>query len=307
MGWYACGDRVTMRDEHMIKRQLRIVSMFSIMLVGISGCRPETSPVQSDRRMLDKKDLEIQEGLKLAADWRSHFDLFHVKRSYFLSELNHNIHTERDEAKYKRYLKLFEEVAFDIPTDADDPGTRVQQLESFSIVTAAVARCAEEHDDWDAALAIGLRRLERLKEEWKKLKVHFPDGELPGPDFCYSAAWFGSWDHCFQQARQNYGTAVKYLSWLINNFLMVNVLTYERWKEFHARLEEIVGHEIPIKRVMTTLWEEKKRRMAAPAPGTNTTSAATAERIRRRLDGQVRGLSFIDARTWAAWLKRRQP
>ena len=157
-----------------------------------------------------------------------------------------------------------------MPTDAEESGARLQQLDSFCTMTDAVLVCAEAHDDWDTYWTIALRRLERIQEEWKRLKIRFPDGDPPGPD--YPVLGRGGWDNCLKLAKSEYEMAVGDLTTLINNILMTHVLSYEKWSDIRVRLEEIVGHEVKIKDSILKLWEKKRAGESSSGKGAATES-----------------------------------
>ena len=100
------------------------------------GCEPGTVRDEIGEPAVNEKDSAVDARLKLVADWQSHFDLFHVKRSPFLSELQHEIAYEGDEERYKKYMGRFIDTAFGIPTDADESrraavtGTHIGRLPS---------------------------------------------------------------------------------------------------------------------------------------------------------------------------------
>ena len=232
------------------------------LVTCLAGCRKETVPDEA-QLAIAKKDKKVQEEIRLAGDWKSHFDILYIERSFrlrdCLTDLKHNIAFEADKERYEKYMGQFIAAAFSIPTDSDESGVRLQQLHSFCMVTETVISCADIREDFETYWPLALRRLKRIKEEWVKLKARFPDGNPPGPD--YPVLGIGGWDNCLKLARQRYGIGTEDLSKLINNFLMVHVLTYEKWSEFHSQLEKIVGHAVPIKDYMFKEWKAKEARL----------------------------------------------
>ena len=261
------------QEEREKSKRMKIADWTRFLVLAslvtcLAGCRKEIAPDEA-QLSIAKKDRMIQEEIRLATDWKSHFDLLYIERSFrlrdCLSDLKHNIAFEADKERYEKYMGQFIDAAFSISTDADESGARLQQLHSFCMVTETVISCADIREDFETYWPLALRRLKRIKEECEKLKARFPDGDPPGPD--YPVLGIGGWDNCLKLARQRYGMAVSYLSDLINNFLMVRVLTYEKWVGFHAQLEKIVGHEVPIKDYMFKEWKAKEVRLKRVAKG----------------------------------------
>ena len=65
-------------------------------MVCLIGCEPGTVRDEIGEPAVNEKDRAVEAHLKRVADWQAHFDLFHVKRSPFLSELQHEIAYEGD-------------------------------------------------------------------------------------------------------------------------------------------------------------------------------------------------------------------
>ena len=243
----------------------RVSFMLPCLMACLVGCRPETvhnevgEPPREEVRQppLDEKDREIEKGLKRLADWQSHFDLFHVKNSHFPNKISYAIAYECDEGRYKKYMGRFIDAAFGIPTDADESGARMQQLDSLCIVTDAVMSCAQARRDWITYWEVAIRRVERIQSELKKIRIHFPDGDPPGNDL--PILGLGGWDNCLRLLKQEYGMASKDLSGLINNFLMANVLSKEEWTVIHDRLEKTLGRKIPVRQVLLDIWAEREK------------------------------------------------
>ncbi|MBQ6337855.1 MAG: hypothetical protein IJI36_01810 [Kiritimatiellae bacterium] len=238
-----------------------LVMLLTGLLVCLVGCRQEADTKEASKLTADTKDREIQKALNLATNWQSHFDLFYVKSTRFEIKLSHAIAAETDDDRYRKYMGQFIDAAFGIPTDAEDSGARMQQLDSFCRMTDAVLGCAASHRDWDTYWKIALRRLERLQEEWKKLKIRFPDGDPPGPD--YPVLGLGGWGNCLKLAKSEYGMAVGDLATLINNILMTHVLSYEKWSDIRSQLETIIGHDVEIRPAILKLWDEKRKKEQA--------------------------------------------
>jgi hypothetical protein len=239
-----------------MNRKRIIIRLIVTILAAFSGCRKEATSTKWDGKV-GMKEREIQECLNLITNWQSHFEIRYVKRHPFLNKLNHAIAHETDNDQYKKYMGQYIDVAFSIPIDASDSGLRLQQLDSFCTVTESVMSCAESHGDWNTYWVVGLRRLECIQAEMLKLKARFPDGgpQLENDVPCLGR---GGWDNCYGVVNNEYKYSVRNLSRLITNFLMTHVLTYEKWVEYHSRLEKIVGHEVPIKEIMFKLWSEKE-------------------------------------------------
>lgn len=241
--------------------------MLSCLMVYLVGCRPETvrdevgEPPRDEigKSPIDEKDREVEKGLKLVADWQSHFDLLHVKNSHFQNKLSYAIAYESDEERYKKYMGQFIDAAFGIPTDAEESGARMQQLDSLCTVTEAVMGCAECRRDWNTYWMVAFRRVERIKSELQKIRTHFPEGDPPGDD--YPVLGRGGWDNCLRLLKQEYGMASRDLTKLINNFLMANVFSKEEWTVIHDRLEKVLGRKIPVRQELLDIWakREKKR------------------------------------------------
>ena len=231
--------------------------MLSYLMLYLVGCRPEAVRDEVGEPPLDEKDREVEKGLKLVADWQSHFDLFHVKNTHYINKLSHAIAYEGSEERYKKYMGRFIDTAFGIPTDADESGARLQQLDSLCIVTEAVMSCAESRRDWNTYWMVAFRRVERIKSELQKIRTHFPEGDPPGND--YPVLGRGGWDNCLRLLKQEYGTASRDLTKLINNFLMANVFSKEEWTGIHDRLEEILCKKIPMRRELLRIWEDKQK------------------------------------------------
>jgi len=224
-------------------------------MVCLVGCRPETVLDEVGEPPVDEKDRTIEKGLKLVADWQSHFDLFYVKKSHFLSELSYAIAFEGDEERYKKYMGCFIDAAFGIPTDADESGVRMQQLNSLCRVTDAAMGCAESRRDWNTYWKVAIRRVERIQSELQKIRTHFPDGDPTGDDLPVIGR--GGWDNCLKLLKQEYGIASRGLSRFINTFTMANFLSKEEWTVIHDRLEGILGHKIPVRRELLEIWAER--------------------------------------------------
>ena len=254
----------------METKRNRLLFALACMAIGLAGCREEASPVDTALEQAEKKDREIQAGLNLVTNWQSHFELLYFKRDRFLNNLKHAIMFEADNERYKKYMGWFVDAAFSIPTDSEDSRTRAHQLDSFCYMTESVMKCAGGHDDWNTYWTIGLRRLERIKAELQKIKVHLPNGEPHWDE--EKGEWpvlgHDGWDNCFGIVKVEYGHSVHGLKSTINNFLMTRVLTYDKWVEYHSRLEKIIGSKVPIKDVMFKSWDmrkallEKRRREA---------------------------------------------
>ncbi len=241
----------------MKTKRKRLFFTLAYMIACLAGCRRDDSS-DASTTAIDQKDRKIQEALECVSNWQSHFDLFSVKRSPIVTDLKHEIAYKTDNEQYKKYMGLFIDAAFGIPTDADDSGAKLQQLDSFCRMTESAMNCAGSRDDWDTYWTIALRRLERIKEEFQKLKVRFPDIKLQEDDLpCLGR---GGWDNCLKLARNEYGFACNRLAKLINNFLMTHTLEHGRWVEFHSRLEEITGRKIPIRKEVEDLWKERHER-----------------------------------------------
>ena len=227
------------------------------LMACLIGCEPGTVRDEIDEPAVTEKDRVVEARLKLVADWQSHFDLFHVKRSPFLNELQHEIVYEGDEERYKKYMGRFIDTAFGIPTDADESGARLQQLDSFCTITEAVMHCAESRRDWNTYWTIAFRRVERIQSELKKIRIHFPNGDPQGD--ASPILGRGGWDNCLKLLKNEYEMTSRDLTKLINNFLMANVFSKEEWTVIHDRLEEILGKKIPMRRELMRIWEDKQK------------------------------------------------
>lgn len=254
------------RSNHNMITMREVFFMLPCLMVCLVGCKPETvrdevgkSPRdEAGKPPRDEKEREVEKGLKLAADWQSHFDLFYVKKTHFLSKLSQAIANEGDEERYKKYMRRFIDTAFGIPTDADESGARLQQLNSLCHVTEAVMGCADGHDDWKTYWEVAIRRVERIQSELQKIRTHFPEGDPPGDDLPVLGR--GGWDNCLKLLKQEYGMASRDLSRFINNFLMANVLSKEEWTVIHDRLEKVLDRNIPVKQVLLDIWAERERK-----------------------------------------------
>ena len=243
----------------------RVSFMLPCLMACLIGCRPETvhdevgEPPREEVRQppLDEKDREVEKGLKLVADWQSHFDLFLGKNTHFLSKLGQAIAHERDEERYKKYMGRFIDAAFGIPTDADESGARLQQLDSLCVATEAVMGCAEGHDDWITYWEVAIRRVERIQSELQKVRTLFPEGDPPGDDLPVLGR--GGWDNCLRLLKQEYVIASRRHSRFINNFFMANVLSKEEWTVIHDRLEKTLGHKIPVRQELLDIWAEREK------------------------------------------------
>ena len=228
------------------------------LMACLIGCEPGTVRDEIGEPAVNEKDSAVDARLKLVADWQSHFDLFHVKRSPFLSELQHEIAYEGDEERYKKYMGRFIDTAFGIPTDADESVARLQQLDSFCTITEAVMHCAESRRDWNTYWTIAFRRVERIQSELKKIRIHFPNGDPQGD--ASPILGRGGWDNCLKLLKNEYEMTSRDLTKLINNFLMANVFSKEEWTVIHDRLEEeILGKKIPMRRELMRIWEDKQK------------------------------------------------
>ena len=236
------------------------------LMVCLVGCRPETvrdevgEPPRDEigKSPIDEKDRTIEKGLKLVADWQSHFDHFYVKKSHFLNELSYAIAFEGDEERYKKYMGQFIGAAFDIPTDAEESGARMQQLDSLCTVTEAVMGCADGRRDLKTYWEVAIRRVERIQSELQKIRTHFPEGDPPGDDLPVLGR--GGWDNCLKLLKQEYGIASRSLSRFINNFLMARVLSREEWTVIHDRLEKVLGRKIPVRQELLDIWAEREKK-----------------------------------------------
>ena len=254
------------RSNHNMITMREISFMLPCLMVCLVGCRPETvrdevgeSPRDEvGEQPLDEKEREIEKGLKLAADWQSHFELLHVKNTHFLSKLGQAIAYEGNEERYQKYMGRFIDTAFGIPTDADESGARLQQLDSLCIVTEAVMGCAECRRDWKTYWMVAIKRVERIQSELQKIRTHFPEGDPPGEPCPLLGR--GGWDNCLKLLKQEYGMASRDLSRFINNFLMANVLSKEEWTVIHDRLEKVLGRKIPVRQVLLDIWAERERK-----------------------------------------------
>ena len=227
------------------------------LMACLIGCEPGTVRDEIGEPAVNEKDRVVEARLKLVADWQSHFDLFHFKRSPFLNELQHEIAYEGDEERYKKYMGRFIDTAFGIPTDADESGARLQQLDSFCTITEAVMHCAESRRDWNTYWTIAFRRVERIQSELKKIRIHFPNGDPQGD--ASPILGRGGWDNCLKLLKNEYEMTSRDLTKLINNFLMANVFSKEEWTVIHDRLEEILGKKIPMRRELMRIWEDKQK------------------------------------------------
>ena len=246
--------------------------LLAVLMACLAGCRRETAPGKIAQLTIDEKDRdrEIQEALGIVTNWQSHFDLFYVKRSRFEIKLSHMIADETDNERYRKHMGQFIDAAFGISTDAEDSGARLRQLDSFCTMTDAVLGCAEFRRDWDMYWTIALRRLKRIQDEMKRLKIRFPDNESQGNEDPVLGR--GGWDNCLKLTKREYGMAVEDLVTLVNNILMTHVLSYEKWSDIRARLEEIVGHEVKIKDSILKLWEKRRAVEASSGRGAENES-----------------------------------
>ena len=238
-----------------------ILFMLECLTVCFVGCRQEADTNEIAKLPADTTDREIQEALNLVTNWQSHFDLLHVNRSPFALELSNKIAFGIDDAVYGKYMGRFIDAAFSIPTDAEDSGARLQQLDSFCTMTMQVIWCAEAHRDWDTYWTIALRRLERIRDEMQRLKIRFPEYASQSDDLpCLGR---GGWDNCLKLVKQEYEMEVSGLPKALNNVLMTLVLSYEKWSDIRSQLETIIGHEVEIKESILNLWEEKRKKEQA--------------------------------------------
>ena len=254
------------RSNHNMITMREISFMLPCLMVCLVGCRPETvrdEVGESPRSEVgepphDEKEREIEKGLKLAADWQSHFDHFYVKKTHFLSQLSQAIANEGNEERYQKYMGRFIDTAFGIPTDADESGARLQQLDSLCIVTEAVMGCAECRRDWKTYWMVAIKRVERIHIELQKIRTHFPEGDPPGDDLPLLGR--GGWDNCLKLVKQEYEIASRKLPRFINTFTMANFLSKEEWTVIHDRLEKVLGRKIPVRQVLLDIWAEREKK-----------------------------------------------
>ena len=227
------------------------------LMVILVGCGPGAVREDVSESTANEKDRSVDADLKRVADWQSHFELFHIKKSPFLNELKHKIAYEKNEERYKRYMGRFIDAAFGIPTDADESGARLQQLDSFCMITEAVMHCAESRRDWSTYWSIAFRRIERIKKDLQKMRIHSPNGEPKGDDGPVLGR--GGWENCLKLLKNEYEMASRDLTKLINNILMANVFSKAEWTAIHDRLEEILGKKIPMRPELLRIWEVKQK------------------------------------------------
>ena len=231
--------------------------MLPCLMAILIGCGPGAVCDEVGESAVDEKDRSVEIRLKLVADWQSHFNLFYVKKSPFLNELKGMIAYEKDEERYKRYMGRFIDTAFGIQTDADESGARLQQLDSFCMITEAVMHCAESRRDWNTYWSIAFRRVERIQKDLQKIRMHFPNGDPKG-EVC-PVLGRGGWENCLKLLKNEYEMASRDLTKLINNFLMANVFSKAEWTVIHDRLEEILGKKIPMRQELLRIWEENQK------------------------------------------------
>ena len=248
------------------------VFMLAGLMAYLFGCRQETDEKGTSEFERDRKERDMQEALNLVTNWQSHFDHFYVKSTRFEIKLGQKIANETDNNRYRKYMDQFIDAAFGIPTDAEESGARLQQLDSFCMMTAAVQGCAEAHRDWNTYWTIALRRLERIRDEMQRLKIRFPDYALQSEGVPVLGR--GGWENCLKLTENEYAMAVRGLSWSINDILMTNVLSYEKWRDIHSRLEKIVGHEVEIRPSILKLWEEERKKEQKASVGVAATKGS---------------------------------
>ena len=103
-----------------MNRILSNVCLIAVITFVMLGCSRENDSSEVGRANISQEELEIQNDLKLAADWRTRLDLFHVHRLY------DNIYHAKDGTLYANYVGKYLDVAFGIPVEAIDVGTRTR-------------------------------------------------------------------------------------------------------------------------------------------------------------------------------------
>ena len=245
----------------MIKR-LTLTFIFTAILAVTSGCGRENEAAVVKQNTKSRDELAIQNALESLSDWREHFGLLYVRHG-FLSELHNKILYSEARTLYAKYIGSYLNVAFGIPLDATEVGTRTRQFDSFATITDAAISCLEEHDDFSQYWKYALRRLEVIGSELKKIE-EYVKGNGGEQNFSGTPK---DWTEYYDRVRRDYGYSKKSLISLVNNFLMVHVLPFEEWFTYLLRLEAIVGEEIPIKPEPYRLWKEKQ--MKANSVSTN--------------------------------------
>lgn len=257
-----------------MNRKGSILLALSCVLLGIHGCRKESASHETSAKAVDAGELKIQEAFRRISDWRfRHGD--HIVYNDTMSMLGDELTRLNDPARRRNYLKRFADIVFAYPLDATDPGpevfyhpldpnapgTRREQWSAFLTTSRSVAARAWVIRDIELAWDIELRRLKRIKEEMRNVEAYLAgNGD--------SAAFKGDrngWVGYHKWVRGYYNSSVKELSRFINNILMTHTLSYEKWRDIHSRLEEIIGHEVKIKESIIKEWEEKLAREQAQA------------------------------------------
>ncbi len=99
----------------------RTLLVLSCVLLGILGCRRESSLQKTSVKAVDAGELKIQEALNMVSDWRFiHGDF--VRRRKTMSTLREELYRLNDPVRRKNYVKKLVEIVFAYPLDATDPG-----------------------------------------------------------------------------------------------------------------------------------------------------------------------------------------
>ena len=255
-----------------MNRKGSILLALSCVLLGILGCRKELASQETSAKPVDTGELKIQEAFRRISDWRfCHGD--HIVYNDTMSMLGGELTRLNDPARRRNYLKRLADIVFAYPLDATDPGpevfyrpldpnapgTRREQWSAFLTTSESVAARAEILRDIELKWDIELRRLKRTQDEMRKVEAYLAgDGD--------SAAFKGDrngWVGYHKWVRGYYNASVKELSRFINNIPNSYFLSYEKWRDIHSRLEEIVGHEVKIRPVILKLWEKERKKEQA--------------------------------------------
>ena len=240
-----------------------ILLALSCVLLGILGCRKERASQEASAKVVALGELKIQEALKRMSDWRfAHWD--DVRRKRTLSTFRDELYRLNDPVCRKNYVKKFVEIVFAYPLDATEPGqegfyypldpnapgTRKEQWLAFSEMSDYVSNFACRQCDMEYQWEVKLRRLKRIRDEMRSVEAYLAGN---GDRKEYKGDRNG-WVKYHKLVQGYYNGFVKELSRFINNILMTHTLSYEKWRDIHSRLEEIIGHEVKIKESIIKEW-----------------------------------------------------
>ena len=256
-----------------MKRTGRIILLvLSCGLFLILGCRKEKASQETSAKDVDPCELKIQEAFRRISDWR----FYHGdsrKYNATMSMLSGELKRISDRARRRNYIMRLAEVIFAYPLDATNPGhegfhsppdplapgTRREQWYAFWMTSGSLSACAWVIRDIELEWDSDLRRLKRIQSEMRKIEAYLAEN---GDSAAYEGDRTG-WIKYHRLVQGYYNSFVEELSRFIDNILMTNTLSYEKWLGIRSRLETIIGHEVEIRPAILKLWEEKRKKEQA--------------------------------------------